>query len=616
MSHLQYYYYFYSIASGIALIVHLIINWQQLTNWRGVKSHPGALEFKHFLVCLTFFFVADIMWGILAELKCQSLLYSDTILFFMMMAFSVHAWTRFVVVYLNMSGGTRRCLLWTGVGLMAFFIAALLVNVFTGSFFTVNDQCVYKDGPLRQLAFSLLVAFNALGSALTLHKLLRTEGATSRRNKMVFAFGITMMAAIILQLMDPFLPMYALGCLFGCCLLHVFVVEDERDEMHKKEILARDYEAQLKAERTANQAKSLFFSTVSHDIRTPLNAIIGFSEMLEQGVSDEGERARYISSIRSSGKLLARLVNDILDLSKMEMGKLETVDEPTDVPKLVREVIDTCEIVRASKPLTLKSDIAEMPVVSIDPQRLRQILFNLLSNAYKYTDRGAITVRVQWQDGTLTLSVADTGKGISKENITRILLPFVQLVDKNHRDGTGLGLPICQKLATLMGGELTVASEVGVGSTFTVTLHNIKTADSPVIKPESPAHFDGYPSRVLVVDDSQVNRMVLKAMLAKCGITDISMAENGREALKLLNGDTHFDLVMSDLWMPEMDGHELVRAIRADEKLSRMPVYLITADVEEINQFKQNGFDGILIKPVTLAGLQNLFAQNGWQTGQ
>jgi signal transduction histidine kinase len=120
-----------------------------------------------------------------------------------------------------------------------------------------------------------------------------------------------------------------------------------------------------------------------------------------------------------------------------------------------------------------------MPCVSVDPQRVRQILFNLLSNAYKYTERGTVTIRVGWQDGTLTLSVADTGKGISKEDHPRILQPFVQLVDKNHRDGTGLGLPICQKLATLMGGELKIASEVGVGSTFTVTFHNVKTVAAP-----------------------------------------------------------------------------------------------------------------------------------------
>ena len=212
------YFYYYSIVSGIALIVHLIINWRQLVDWRNVRSRAEALEFRVFLACLTFFFVLDIMWGILAEMKCRNLLYADTVLFFMAMALALCAWTRFVVAYLGMEGLSRRCLLWTGRGLLAFFLCALAVNCFTGSFFCIDENCVYKEGPVRQLAFSLLVAFNALGSGFTLLKLRRTSGAVRRRNEMVFAFGITMMAAILIQLADPLLPVYALGCLFGCCL--------------------------------------------------------------------------------------------------------------------------------------------------------------------------------------------------------------------------------------------------------------------------------------------------------------------------------------------------------------------------------------------------------------
>ena len=612
--------YFYSSIAGIALVVHLIINWKQLLDWRNVDSHAGALEFRHFLVCLLFFFVYDVLWGLLAEFKCFRLLYIDTVLFFLTMALSIYAWTRFIIAYLEMDGRPRDRLLWTGRGLLAFFIVALVVNGFTGGFFSIDANCVYAAGPLRQLAFALLAAFNVYGSIATLLKFLRSKGAIRRHNKMLFALGITMAAAILFQLGDPFLPLYSIGSLFGCCLLHVFVVEDERDEMHRKELLARDYEAQLETERAANQAKGLFFSTVSHDIRTPLNAIVGFSELLKQGVDDDEERARCISSIHSSSKVLMRLVDDILDLSKIESGKLDIIEEPTDVPTLVREVIAVCEVARARKSLVLKSDMADMPWVRVDPHRIRQLLFNLLSNAYKYTDCGTITVGVSWQDGTLVLSVSDTGKGIAKENIDRILQPFVQVADKNHRDGTGLGLAICQKLVTLMGGELTVISEVGVGSTFTITLHNVQTVESPVSdskqseKPgqfEQPGHLkhsNRLQCRVLVVDDSPVNRAVLKAMRANSGISDVAMAENGREALAVLKDDSNFDLVLSDLWMPEMDGRELIHAIRSDANLSDMPVYLVTADVEAKKQAETDGFTGILLKPITLERLKALFA--------
>lgn len=345
---------------------------------------------------------------------------------------------------------------------------------------------------------------------------------------------------------------------------------------------------------------------------TPLNAIIGFSDLLNQGVPDEAERKSCISSIYSSGKVLARLVNDMLDLSKMECGKLEIINEPTDVAKLVREVVAACEVARARKSLALKTEIGEIPILDIDPQRVRQIMFNLLSNAYKYTDRGTVTVRVTWQnDGTLALSVGDTGKGISKENLVRILQPFVQVVDKNHRDGTGLGLPICHRLASLMGGDLSVESEVDVGSTFTVTLRNVKMAKSAPAasdsQTEGACRVAHAPSRVLIVDDSKVNRSVLKALLAKCGVRDMVTAENGREAMEILERDAKIDLVFSDLWMPELDGYGLIRAIRSNAKFLRLPVYLITADVEACKQANAADFTGVLYKPVTLEKLRSLF---------
>lgn len=600
----------YSVVACLSLFVHLIINWKQLFVWRTLPPRPGARELRHFLACLTVFFVSDVLWGVFAGLKWRMLLYADTVLFFLAMALTVFAWTHFVAAYLELDGRPRVRLLWTGRGMTAFFVFALIANLFNGWMFTIDGTCQYAAGPLRQVAFWLLVAINGYDAFATFGELRRTEGATRRRNTMIFAVGVTMAVAIVFQLPDPLLPIYGLGCLFGICLLHVFVVEDEHDEFLRKEMLARDVAAQLDAAHATAYAKRLFFSSVSHDIRTPLNAIVGFSELLAQGGTDDGDRARYIASIRSSAKVLARLVDDILDLSKLESGKLEILEEPTDVETLVREVIAACEVARARKGLALRAEIGQVPTLRVDPQRLRQILFNLLSNACKYTDRGTVSVRVRWHGGTLTLAVADTGKGISKEDMERILQPFVQAADRNHRDGTGLGLPICRKLAALMGGELAVESEPGKGSTFTVTLHGIRTADAPIRRrTERPTGQVRLPSRVLLVDDSSVNRAVLKAMLAKIGVTDVTLAENGREALALLKGGTGFDLVLTDLWMPELDGRGLVQAIRADEAVAHLPVHLVTADVEARQRAAEDGFTGVLLKPISLTRLQALFAE-------
>ena len=233
------YYSLYSAITSIALGVHLIINWRQLVGWRKDKSRLGARECSNFLICMAVFFVSDLLWGISAGLRLKHLLFASTTIFFLAMVLSVCAWMRYIVVYLEMKGRLRQCLLWTGNCLFAFFVPALAVNCFTNIFFAVNSAGSYEPGPLRYLVYEVLLAVNIFGSGLTLGKLLSTEGVIQRRNKMAFAFGITMTLAIALQFVDAYLPLYSIGSLFGCCLLHVFVFEDERDEMYQKEMLAQ-----------------------------------------------------------------------------------------------------------------------------------------------------------------------------------------------------------------------------------------------------------------------------------------------------------------------------------------------------------------------------------------
>lgn len=607
---------FYSLISGIGIVVHLIINWDWLFTRKVISQTPRDRAFKRFLYYVLLFFAADTLWGLCALQKWSSLLYADTVLYFVMITISTCAWTLYAMIYTGIEGRRKKTNQFIAYALTAFLSIALIVNFFTGSFFTITEDAKYCEGPVRNLWFVLLLVFNLCGTVQLLFRLPATRGITRRHTIVVTAFVLTMMLAIIFQFYYPLLPMYAIGCLLGCCMIHVHVFEDEREEIHKNEMLAHDYEIQLETEKKMNAAKTLFFSSVSHDIRTPLNAIVGFSELLEKGVADPKTRAQYISTIRSSGKVLARLVNDVLDLSKLENGKLDIIKEPTDIPALAREVIAACEVVRAKKSIIIKPEIGDVPLVNVDPQRIRQILFNLLSNAYKYTDRGTVTVSVRWDAPKLTLSVEDTGKGISEENIRRVLQPFVQLTDRNHRDGTGLGLPICKKLVSLMGGTLNVKSTVGKGSIFTITLNNVETVDD--VETAKLANGEDYmidsdrkmqhrPSHVLIVDDSSVNRSLLKHILAKIGIVDTVLAENGREALEILRTDGAIDCVFTDYWMPEMDGSELARAIRADAKFASLPVYLVTADVEARLQVDNDAFTGIILKPITIRELESRF---------
>lgn len=612
--------YLYSSISGIVLVVHLIINWRQMFQRPQVKSDATAVEFRRFLICLLFFFVLDILWGIFAALKCPHILYVNTILFFLMMALSVFTWTRCVIAYLGVGGWLRRYMLWTGLGVFMFFIVALIVNFFTGSFFQISAQTIYKEGPLRNIALLLLAAFNGIRAGLTLFRSLRTEGALRRRNMMVFAFGITMLAAILVQLCDPFLPIYSIGCLFGCCLLHVFVIEDERDEMYRKELLARDYEIQLEAERAAGQAKALFFSTVSHDIRTPLNAIIGYAELMEHGIEDEKDRKQAFGAIVSNGHVLLDLVNDVLDLSKLDAGKTVLVPELTDFEQLAFDVLHTFDVAVSGKDVDLEEDFTPIPPLMIDRHRIRQILFNLIGNAVKFTEHGEIILSAQFEKnpdedaktGTLTFSVSDTGCGIPPDDLEHILEPFVQAKNSGAAKGTGLGLSICQQLTKLMNGTMTVKSTLGKGTTFTVVLPDIPFSVANMDALISTNRINPIPQfavdnlRVLLVDDVPVNIRVLQAMLRRLGVTNIVTAGNGAEALDALAKDASFNLVLTDMWMPVLDGEGLIREIRNHEQWKDLAVYVVTADVEAQKTYRESGFSGILLKPITLEKLRGV----------
>ena len=366
----------------------------------------------------------------------------------------------------------------------------------------------------------------------------------------------------------------------------------------------------------ANEAKSYFFSTVSHDIRTPLNAICGFAEVLELGVEGEEERKSYVSSIRSSGKLLLELINDVLDLSKLESGKMEIAPEPTDIKHLVDEVVSAFQVVKSSKGVEVAAEFDEIPeFVQLDPQRVRQILFNLIGNAMKFTDRGSITVRLGMKGKTLVMSVADTGRGIPADKLDMILQPYVQVSADKGASGTGLGLPICKQLVELMGGVMRVESEVGVGSTFTLEIPNViaKAVDVEYIKTSSGRIIPVTKElHVLAVDDVPVNLKLLDVFARRLGVKKVTTAVDGHDAFKKLEsclavGDP-VNLVLTDMWMPKMDGEQLCRAIRADDRFASLRVIALTADVEANKNFREIGFDGILLKPMTLAKFRDILS--------
>ena len=385
-------------------------------------------------------------------------------------------------------------------------------------------------------------------------------------------------------------------------------------------------EREVEEEKT--RAKNYFFSTVSHDIRTPLNAIIGFSEMLREGFPTEEEREHALDAIVLSGKTLLGLINDILDLSKLESGKMEIVPEPMDCPLMLHELMDAFRVSSGKPEVAIRCKVESMPLLMLDPQRIRQIVFNLVGNAVKFTTKGHVELRASFDQpagadsGVFRIDVEDTGCGISDEDKARIGSAYVQVGAKLARNGgTGLGLAICSQLAAAMGGKLDFDSVLGVGSRFSVIIPGVKPAPAQTSTQDASAEAESCPTNdeanrhlkhILIVDDMGVNLMVLKAHLKNIGDFNVEMATDGVQALEILNapGAEPFDLVLTDMWMPNMDGDKLVKAIRQIPSLSSLRVIAVTADVALRNQFVKMGFNGILLKPITRENLRAVLYEN------
>ncbi len=379
-------------------------------------------------------------------------------------------------------------------------------------------------------------------------------------------------------------------------------------------------EAEKKAE-AANRAKSEFLANISHEIRTPLNVILGFSEILESRIK-EPQNQKYLSSINSSGKSLLTLINDILDLSKVEAGKLEIEYKAFDPRTVFWEITKVFSQKAADRDveLTISVDDEVPPAVILDELRFRQILLNLVGNAVKFTSEGQIqlsahfsSAKTKKDNARFQVKVKDTGMGIPQKELETIFGVFEQQSGQSTRfGGTGLGLAITKRLTEMMDGRITVESEVDVGSTFTVTFENIGQSqtsekDSP-LRTVDLANLEFKSATVLVADDSESNRHLLKDYLGELGIGSLE-ATNGQEAVDRAR-EVKPDLILMDIRMPVMDGLDATIEIKSDASTKHIPVVAVTASVMKQEQEKtQHICDSVLMKPVSRLDLVSCLVQ-------
>jgi signal transduction histidine kinase/ActR/RegA family two-component response regulator len=384
--------------------------------------------------------------------------------------------------------------------------------------------------------------------------------------------------------------------------------------------LAQLVEAKNTAE-AANTAKSQFLANMSHEIRTPLNGVITMAEIMAAGDLSAPQRQK-LDVVRNSSAALLLILNDLLDLSKIEAGHVELLIEDQDLSGLLREMHDSYGPMLRQKGLEPILSVPEdlSGHWRIDAYRLRQVISNLMSNALKFTAQGSITLggQVNWpspDEAIVTLTVSDTGIGIPRDKIDRLFEKFVQVDGSTTRQygGTGLGLAICRELVSMMGGKIWIESVEGEGSTFYVQLPLTRSLSAPLPapkpKPTSAVTHSPRPRlKILAAEDVRANQMVLQAALEHRNI-DLTLVDNGAQALEAF-GLERFDLILMDIQMPVMDGLAATRAIRAKERLSGLaptPIIALSANAMDyqIASYREAGCDDYIAKPIDLARLAN-----------
>lgn len=457
--------------------------------------------------------------------------------------------------------------------------------------FTLVYQAPNIDSTLRKVLLTLLIGY----AVIALHSAL---------------VGFDLVSFSILEFSFPFVSS---GLTYFVVwryrqlqdTLETLVEEQTKQLAYKNEVLDR---ALQKSEATS-KAKISFLANMSHELRTPMNGVLGLVEMLADSRLDR-EQLELVEAIRHSGGTLLNILNDLLDLSKVESGKMTIEMVPFSIEKVIQNAIRLLEVSAREKGLHLSSEIdATFPrAVLGDAHRLQQVVLNLVSNAIKYTEEGHVLVRVRihsWVDDHLDFSIdiEDSGIGIGLQEQEFIFDKFTQVDASTTRvaGGAGLGLSISKQLVTLMGGRIELQSELGKGSVFSIHMKMLISKHEPVVQRDEPLPPFSRSLSVLVVEDNRINQIVARRILEKLGCR-VEMVENGQAALEIL-AHSHFDAILMDCLMPVMDGFEATKSIRQWEKRTGtyIPIIAMTANAVEGDRelCLSVGMDDYISKPIT-----------------
>ena len=605
----------YSIIGILATVVLLINNRDVLWKKTDYINAPTYKAYRHLLYGILSYLITDMLWGLLEAQHLITLVYIDTVIHFIAMATAVMLWTRYVIVYLGKKKGFGKILSYSGNLFLCFEVIIVIINSFTPILFSFDENGAYHAGVARYITLAIQIILFLLTSLYTLINASKTSGTDRRRHLTIGLFGSAITIFISIQLFYPLLPYYAIGYLLGTCLLHSFVVEDEKDEYREA------LKTALHTAEEASKAKSSFLSNMSHEIRTPMNAIIGINNIALNDPTTNDKTKDYLHKIGTSAEHLLEIINDILDMSRIESGKFTLKDETFLLSKEINQVNTIINGQCSEK--DLKYSFIESGDISGyyigDAMKLKQVLINILGNSVKFTpEGGSISFKIEEisdndSSKTFRFIISDTGIGISSEFLPHIYDAFSQ--EDNASTGkygsTGLGMPITKKIVEMMNGKIEVESEKGKGTTFTLTIAFDKSDKNSL----TAASFGNSSSnsetedsvlkgkRVLLAEDISINAEIMVSILETNGI-EADVAENGRIATELFESHEagYYLAVFMDMKMPEVDGLEATRMIRSSNHpdASSIPIIALTANAfdEDVQKSREAGMNDHLSKPV------------------
>ena len=615
----------YSIIGILAAIILLITNRDILWMTKGSAASRTRRLYRGFLLGVLAYYITDALWGILDAWQLTSLQFADTTLYFAAMAAAVLIWTQYVVAYLESDTAFGMLLKYAGWTFFAFEIIAVILNIFYPVMFWFDESGAYHAASLRYVTLGVQILMFLMTSFYTLRITARSEGKVRLRNMTIGLFGVAMIVLILFQIRYPLWPFYAMGYMVGTCLLHSFVVEDEKEENRREleESLQREkaqrqelsesreaLQAALETAEHANKAKTAFLANMSHEIRTPMNAIIGLNNIALNDPTASEEVKKYLEKSGASAQHLLGIINDILDMSRIESGRMTVKNEEFSFAKALEQVNGIISGQCRDKGLVYDCHIVgQIDTYYVgDVMKLKQVLINILGNAVKFTPEGG-TVSFVIEEGprydgkaVVKFVISDTGIGMSKEFLPHIFEAFSQEDSSSttRYGSTGLGMPITKSIVELMNGSITVDSEKDKGSTFTVTV-TFGESDRKSTDTENGTPLPHNMS-VLVIDDDRIALEHAEIVLGQVGV-GCETAESGWEGIdkvRIRHGRREdYDLILIDWKMPEMDGVETTRQIRSIVG-SDTPIIILTSfNWDEIaDEAKDAGVDTFVPKPL------------------